>query len=147
MRQVIRNTILGGKKSVAQKADEMGISESSLYRYGLDDDGSGSKMPAERLMSLMLVSKDFSILHHLAARLGFICLRIPRIPRSKRDDETDRQVFQKAFLHALEAIMKFHETPEPATKEAADKALYDMLTETASIRKKVEKWEQPELFD
>jgi len=75
-RDNIYNTIHKSKKPLKVIAEEMGIDDSTLTRYGLEGP-SGSEMPLSRLVPLTRSSSNFSVLDAIEHSLGRIGVLLP----------------------------------------------------------------------
>lgn len=106
---VLYETVRSAEKTVEELADEIGISSNYLYRSTTPGD-SGVNFPIKNLVPLMISTKNFSILFHLAHRCGFLIIKPPDIKNSKPTKINSR--FQKQYLTLIDKINDFIEKPE-----------------------------------
>ena len=106
LKNTIQITLLRNTKTVAQIADEVGRSENSLYRYGIEGE-SGSEMPVSLLIPIMKATKNFSILKYIAQMCGFILVKIPRVKNSKKDELELVDSYQTSTLNSLKLLKDF----------------------------------------
>jgi hypothetical protein len=109
--QVVSATIrrYRGGEGIEDLSDTLGIKPGTLYRLSnpLDEE---ARINSKHLIPLMEKTRDYSILKHLATRLGFLCVRLPRV-RAAREAELERAAgFQKA--------VQTHDTPTLFEDEA-----------------------------
>jgi hypothetical protein len=145
LKTALKKTILGARQSVTAIADELGCCESVLYRYGLDGD-SGAEFPLKRLIPLMKATEDYRLLHHIAARCGFVLVRLARATALKRKDPEAVNEIQARFSHII-AHFLLHTADAPADVTMA--LLDDLdkhLTDMASMRRAVKDFKQGDLF-
>lgn len=118
----IYRTVHYGKHDINLLADMLGWSASSLYRAtNLHDDG--ASFPVKRLTGAMMAQGDFSPLHHIASRCGFVLYPLPkRIGRMQAKEINELQITQSEAIQAL--INFFNEKSSPdETRAAIDAAI------------------------
>jgi hypothetical protein len=132
------------KKSMAQLADELGKDDSMFYRMcnAADD---GARFPAELLIPLMLATKDFSILEHIARRTGHLVIEIRKLRIKANGAVEVREVLHQSFVDAMGALGRFFKEPTPEKKTETLAAIDKFLGDGIAARRQVERWEQPEL--
>ena len=134
----VYTTIHRGKLSVDELADRIGCSSSLLYKAASPDDPVDLKL--NWLIPLMEATKNYSMLHHLANRLGFVCVRIGRSRRMKPEEVAAHQSKLAEYQHA---ITKF--ITGQIEKDECLEIVNDTLTQIAGARKMVEAGSQLEL--
>lgn len=145
LRSVIKRTILGAKKSVAQIADEMGCSESILYRYGLDGE-SGAEMPLSRLIPLMRATDDYRILRHIAARCDHVAVKVRRVAALKKKDPAILNEIQGRFAKMMADFCAYTaEASEAETLGLLD-TIARHLADVAAMKRAVKDYRQEDLF-
>jgi hypothetical protein len=138
-------TIHRNKKSAAQLADETGISYSYLCRAGLPMDESGVRFPVDYLVPLMKSANDYSVLKHIAALCGFLCIRTPRGFADKRDEMDAVNHYNALCAEAGKRLMDFFRAPSQANLEAVDTALQEVMQYAASLQRRIKNHNQMEL--
>jgi len=134
-------TIHRGKLSVEELADEIGVSISMLYKAANPND-EAVDIKLRWLIPLMRATANYSILHHIANRLGFVCIKIPRSRRMKPAEIAEHQKHTSEYIHTL---MLFA-SGEISREETLEIVMRE-LAEVASARKMVEAGSQGELFE
>jgi hypothetical protein len=134
----IYSTIHRNRKPIDQIADEMGISVESLYRYGLPSP-SGSDIPLKRLIPLLKITNDYSILKHIASICGFVLVKIPRYRASKGDSNEVVSSYQKASAEATNDLIKFFQHPTFKNHEAVKNSLDKVMEESVGASKYIDK--------
>ncbi len=132
------------RKSREELADELGVGYSNFSRM-LNPNDEGARFPAELLIPMMKATGNYSPLEHMAARTGHIVIstRKLRVPRGSGQDL--RNDVHQTFIDMAKMLSDFFKDPTPKAKEQTLAAIDKHLGETIAARKKVEKWEQPEL--
>jgi len=92
-----------GKLEIAELADEMGCSDSLLYRGASLNDT--TNFPLERLIPCMKLQNDFSPLYHIASRCDHIV--IPQPKKRGRMKAEEVQELQQHQLNAVVALTQF----------------------------------------
>jgi len=129
--QTIWETVHKSKLSVPELADEVGCSVDTLYKTA------NVNMPAELkvswLIPLIRATGNASILKHIATRLGYVLVRVPRARRMKPEEIADHQ---RTLADYQAALIRFNngELNAEEVHEIVDKA----LTEVARAKKMVE---------
>jgi hypothetical protein len=141
--QVAAQTIrrFRGGDGIEELADHIGITPGMLYRLGnpLDE---GAKINSKHLIPLMEKTRDYSILKHLAARLGFVCVRLPRV-RSAREQELAE--YQSSQAAAIKAVCSFYHGM--ASAEEALAAIQTEIERAVGFRRAIETHDIPTLFE
>lgn len=138
IKTLLYETIHRNKKNIKQIAEEMAVSENSLYRYCLLDD-SGADMPLKRLIPLMKTTKNYSILRHLAKVCGFVVVKVPRMAATKRDDMALVADYQQTTAAAVKKLMDFFDDPTSGKLKEVEDMMTKVMEHSASTRKYVEK--------
>jgi len=137
-------TVHSARKSVPELADEIGVSTSLLYRYAIEGE-SGADLPLRRLIPLMRATNDFRVLRHLAARCGFVLVKLPRVAKLKKPDAHSVNEITRKFHQVMAEVLKFFEAPDREQIPRIESALHEHLCEVASLRRAVREFPQPEL--
>jgi hypothetical protein len=145
LKTLLYTTIHRNAKSVAQLADETGISPSYLYRAGLPTDESGVKFPIEHLIPLMKSSGDYSVLKYLNRLCGFLTVRAPRGFHDKRDEVDAVNEYNTLCSAASKLLMDFFQSPSPAKLEETNSALQAVMEYSASLQKRIKDFNQMEM--
>jgi hypothetical protein len=83
----------------------------------------------------MNAAKNYSILEYLAKRCGYILAK-PQLVSFKIDDEINcLGTYQDSTITAIKTVKDFFNNPTKATFEKADKALYDVMSQSVSLQK------------
>jgi hypothetical protein len=98
--QVVAETVRKHRGGVEELADFLGKSASYLYRVSNPFD-EGAPLPLKYAIPLMEHTKDYSLLKHIATRLGFLCIRLPRIKKAREEEIALYQRRQSAAISAL----------------------------------------------
>ena len=141
--QVVAGTIrkYHGGEGIEELADALGIKPGMLYRLSnpLDED---ARINSKHLIPLMEKTRDYSILKHLASRLGFVMVRLPRVRTAREVEIAEYQASQAAALKALVGF--YHGTK---TAEEALGAIQAELEKAAAFQKAVQSHDAPSLFE
>lgn len=140
--QVVALTIRryrGGGK-IEELADHLGIKPSMLYRLSnpLDD----ARINSKHLIPLMEKTRDFSILRHLAARLGWGLYKIPRVRTAKAQEIA---AYQEAQAKAIQAVLGFFAGGRGQEETLA--AIREEMSRAAGFLKAVEEHPRQGLFE
>lgn len=138
IKSILYSTIHRNKKPIGVIAEEMGVSESSLYRYPLEGE-SGSEMPLSRLVPLMKTTKDYELLKHIARLCGFVVVNIPRFKASRGDDSDIISNYQEVTSAAGGDLIKFLQHPDPKSYEHVTESLHKVLETAVSSQKYCDK--------
>ncbi len=138
--KVIYKTVHKAKQSVEELADELGLAASTLYRVSNPNDEQ-ARLAIQHTLPLMRITRDYSILRHLASRTGHVLFKVPR---GSIKNIKNLQTFQKTFSACLDAICKFRDGE--ISQEKCLALIDDHLSETAGLRRDVQKFNQGE-FD
>jgi hypothetical protein len=87
-------------------------------------------------------TRDYSILKHLAARLGFAVYRLPRVRTAK---ETEIAEYQRLQAAAIQAVVGFFAGGREA--ETTLDAVRAEIEKAASFAKAVQTHDLPSLFE
>lgn len=145
LRTCLKKTILGATKSVAQIADDMGCSDSLLYRYGLDGD-SAATFPLDRLLPLLNSTDDDRLLHHVANRRGYVLVKLRRVSALKKKDPEVINEIQARFSRILSDFISHTANATNAETLALLDQINHHLTDMASMRRAVKDYKQGDLF-
>jgi hypothetical protein len=139
--QVVASTVRRYKGEVEELADYLGIKPGTLYRLSnpLDEE---ARINSKHLIPLMEKTKDYSILKHIAWRLGFILVRLPRVRTAKVEELA---VFQQAQAEAMRMLAGFFAGGRDADSTLA--AVRLEMEKAAGMAKAVEAWPAPGLFE
>jgi hypothetical protein len=141
--QVVAVTIrkFRGGEGIEELADHLGIKPGMLYRLSnpLDED---ARINSKHLIPLMEKTRDYSILKHLAQRLGFMLVRVPRVRTAR---ETEIAEYQASQAAALKAVVGFYHGT--VGQEAALSAVQHELERAAGFQKALQAHETPSLFE
>lgn len=131
---------LGGE-GIEELADALGIKPGMLYRLSnpLDEE---ARINSKHLIPLMEKTKDYSILRHLAARLGFLLVRVPRVRTARVQELAEYQASQAA---AMKAVSGFYLGTRSA--DEALEAIRQEMERAAGFRKAIETHATPSLFE
>lgn len=138
IKNILYATIHRNRKSIDQIADEIGISSSSLYRYGLEGE-SGSEMPLSRLIPLMKSTNNFNLLKHIASLSGFVCVKIPRVSIKKKDHIDLIDEYQQVTIQSVKLLKEFFSNPTLDTFNQAKESLNNVMEHCASNSKYADK--------
>ena len=147
LRKILYVSVHRSKKSVAQIADELGISENYLYRLVSLSEDSPLNFPLHLAVPLMKSTKKYELLRYIAAECGFICSRVPRMPRNRLEESDLIYFYQNQGIRASEKLLKFvrHQTEE--NRKAAFVEIHKELEQSVGILKRLENWGQFKLFE
>lgn len=134
LKTVLYKTIHRNEKDISTIAEEMGISDSTLYRYGLTGE-SGSEMPLNRLIPLMVTTKNYSILKHIAKICGFTIVRVPKFKGAKAEGNKVVSQYQLKTNEAGSKLIKFFEEPNEENYTEVKEALSQVLEVTVVTKK------------
>jgi len=137
LKRYIYSTVHRGRPTVEELADGLGCSSSLLYRCANPNDPA-ARFPLEKLLPLMRLTKDYSILRHIAARAGFALFRIP--PKRKTRTIFGLTEFQALFAKTFQCLLNF--VAHKATKEEVLEEVDKLLSRTVEVRHAVAKSEQ-----
>lgn len=128
-------------EGVEALADHLGVKVKMLYRLSnpLDE---GARINSKHLIPLMEKTRDYSILRHIAARLGFGVFRIPRV-RTAREGEIAK--LQKSQSDSVQMILGFYAGTR--SREETIAAIDEELERAAGFRKAVERGPAQGLFE
>jgi len=114
-------TVHQAKYSVEELADRVGCSASMLYRASNPEDQEVD-IKLRWLIPLMEATKDYRLLRHLASRLGFILVKIPRARRMKPEELAKHNAVLAEYQLALAKYVSGDLEPEQVHK-LVDQAL------------------------
>ncbi len=131
-------------KSREEVADEVGTTYSSFSRM-LNPNDDGARFPAELLIPVMKATRNYEPLRHIAARTGHIVINVNKLKVPKGSGADIPNDLQLTFADLTKMLIEFFRKPDIEKKKETMAALDIHLGEAIAARKKVEKWEQPEL--
>ncbi|MEW5763604.1 MAG: phage regulatory CII family protein [Acidobacteriota bacterium] len=141
--QVVATTIrrYRGGEGIEDLADALGIKPGMLYRLSnpLDEE---ARINSKHLIPLMEKTRDYSILKHIAARLGFLCVRLPRVRSAREAEIAD---YQRRQAEAIRALLGFFAGERGQEDTLA--AIRAELEAAAGWAKAVESHQTPSLFE
>lgn len=126
-------------------ADENGIKESTLYRYALPIENNGLNIPISKLAGIMKSAGYYGILHFVAAQCQRLVVLVPRVPRSRMDENELVQHYQQTCNTATSQLIEFFKHPTKSCFNAVCQSLMDVAAESFSIQKRIENYHQLEL--
>lgn len=90
LRECLYATVHRNRKPLKAIAEEIGVSENYLMRSALPDPeesetGSGCRFPLKKLIPLIRVTGDFSVLDLIEDSLGRVAIPIPKATESMKD--------------------------------------------------------------
>jgi len=129
-------TVRRSDKSVADIADDIGMSEGYLYKTTTPGE-SGCNFPVQKLIPLMKETEDYRVLERIAGLCNFLLVKIPQ---SKKFDFRKIGDYQLLLTELIQYLYKLIEGK--ITKEECLKKINETLDETWQVRKAVEKWDQ-----
>lgn len=139
--ETVWTTVHRSKLSVPELADTLGCSPDLLYKAASVNEPTDLKL--SWLIPLMRATKNYGILAHLASRLGFILVKLPRTRAMAPAEIADHQ---KTLADYQAALVRFcnGDADTDQVHEIVEKA----LREIAAAKKMVEKTTpQTELFE
>lgn len=139
IKSCLYETIHRNKKSVAQLADETGISSNYLYRSALPTDESGVRFPLDYLLPLMKATGNFSVLKHIANLCGFILIPFPRFKQNKKEKNEMIAEYQDSTVTATKKLIAFFNDPTEENFKDSSKALHEVLEKSCSAKQIIEK--------
>ncbi|MCA9642243.1 MAG: hypothetical protein KC492_16165 [Myxococcales bacterium] len=141
----IYKTVHGGKLSVEQLADAIGVGPSTLYRAV--NEGDELKFDVRWLEPLMRATGDTSALDHLCERFDSVRVRMPKVRRFKAQDPRAFNEVQQCFASVMALVMEFFHAPAPGRVQQVSEAITEHLAEMAALRKAVSDYQQGDIFD
>lgn len=127
IKSVLYEVIHRNRKTVAQIADETGISSNYLYRAGLPLEQSGVRFPIEYLIPLMRATDNYKLLKHLANTCGFVIVKVPKVTPLKGDKHSIISEYQTITSKASGYLIKFLEDPNQENFELAINNLDEVM--------------------
>ena len=127
------------KKSIPQLADELGTSESMLRRQ-LNPHDEAVRFPASKLLGLMLRTKDFSPLLHLARRCNHLAIDLRKIRVRQGNGDDIQNDLHESFPETMKGLALFFRESSPDTQAETLELLDRHLGELLAARKKIENW-------
>ena len=137
----IHATAYNSGKTIAELADDIGINEMYLYKML-----STGTLKIKHLKPLMKSCKDFRTLKHLCHINGFLCVRLPRVSKSKKEDNQMVNDYQKLTTTTVSLLMVYLEKPSQTNKATLLYALNSVAENSIGIRKRVQIGNQLEAF-
>lgn len=138
-------TVHSGKDSVERIAEATGINRNTLYRYGLPIGANGLDIPLTKLIPIMRAAKRFDILKVVASQCGWLLVRVPRVPRSRRDQDVIVSGFQKVCAMVGQRLIEFFDRPSREAQKQACDGLMACVAEAIGIEKRIRNFYQLEL--
>lgn len=127
-------------KSIDDIAEDCGISASSLYRYGADEETSShAELPLRKLLPILNSTDDDSILDYLDARRGRIAFNIPKADLPKYEEGELVDDYQQKTIDAVSALRRFLSKPDSKNYERVESALREIMCTTASVNQYCQK--------
>lgn len=139
IKNILYSTIHRNRKTIEQIADEMGISANSLYKYCYEGEA-GVDMPISRILPLMNITKNYTLLKHIAHLAGFVCVKIPKMASIKKRDEVDiLDDYQGCTVVSIKALKDFFNDPTAENYSSAKNALLEVMEKSAQNSKYIDK--------
>lgn len=138
-------SVHGAKKSVAQIADDCGISASYLYRACLEGDA-GCRFPLDLLLPLMQSTGDYTLLDHINARAERITVSLPRVAKLKKKDPQAINEISGHFNAVMARLLEFYASPTAELQTQIEADLQRHLCEVAAMKRSVKDFKQGDLL-
>lgn len=138
IKSILYATVHRNKKTIDQIADEIGISSNSLYKYGYEGEA-GVDMPLSRLVPLMKATKNYSLLKHIAHLCGFVCVAIPKVTMTKKDELDIIDDYQEATVSSIKLLKTFFNEPTEENFNEAKNALLKVMEKCAQNGKYIDR--------
>lgn len=135
IKTLLYNMVHRSKKSVAQLADETGISTNYLYRACNPIDESGVKFPVEYLIPLMKATNDYAILANMARICDRIVIKSPHWKNIKGEEVEFISAYQGSTIKALKCLKDFFNEPNKTNLFLVETALQEVMEKSASAQK------------
>lgn len=119
-------TIHGRKLTIAELSAATDLSESLLYRSALAYTETPSATPPSlRLVILVMkATRDFRVLKFICNYFGFICLRLPRVGRNKKDNLVKISELQELHAVTIQYLLEYARNPTKDSQKNSVKSLY-----------------------
>lgn len=122
--------------SLAQLAEELGVSEYVLYEWA--NPKQKRQFPLSRLLPLMKITGDTAIIEHLAARVGLVLFRIRKKGKSKLENAEDLLGYLQTFSELLKVLIEAFRTGSRLDKKPTLQEVDKFLATLAGLRQDVE---------
>ena len=139
IKSCLYETIHRNKKTVAQLADETGISSNYLYRSALPTEESGVRFPLDYLIPLMKSTNNYSILKRIASLCDFVLVKLPLLKKNKKEKNELIAEYQDATVTATKCLINFFNDPAADKYEEASNALNIVLEKSIAAKHLIEK--------
>jgi|GEM_PF-4941393 len=134
MIKALQETVKKSGLSADQVAEQIGMKQKwSLYNM-LNPAKPAYNFPAARLVDLMKLTRNYSVLHHLSQQCGFVCYRYSSFRLGKKSGISK---LAELFGHASAAIAQMYESHRISKEEY--QSIYDLLREVAGHLKMADK--------
>ena len=131
---LLHDTLLNSKKSVATLSDETGMSASYLYRACNPEDDSGVRFPLDYLIPLMLATKNYTVLKHIASICGFVLTSLPKAKLNRKEKNSFVSEYQETTIVAAKYLVNFFEEPSEQNYKNVTIALQKVLEITVTAK-------------
>ncbi len=120
LKDCLYQTLHRNNKPLKAIAEELGVSESYLYRSALPDQedsetGTGCRFPLKKLIPLILVTGDYCTLDHIENALGRVAIFLPKSDAGLTD----------ICRMSLRSVREFGELMAEVTKSLEDSRIRD----------------------
>jgi DNA-binding phage protein len=136
---LLHNTLHTSKKSVAQLADETGMSASYLYRACNPEDESNARFPLDYLLPLMHATKNYSIIKHIANLCGFVLTVLPSPKPNRKEKNAFISEYQDKTVTATKHLIKFFDEPTEENFKTVSDSLQKVLETSINAKISIEK--------
>ncbi len=143
LQMLIQKLILKGAHSTEELADVMAVSENMVYRLGLPD--GPIEKAVRRVIALMNLQKDYSLVKEICTKTGHLCVKVPRVARNRQEDSEMVMHYQELVNEAVRMMLDYVKDRNIETKEALLVKLDDVASESVGISKRVQNDGQLEL--
>jgi len=142
LREAIQASIDKGteEKSIQEIAEEVGVSDSTIYRWNKDEETTSyADLPVRRLRSFMESTGCLAILDYFERKFNRIAFPVPKAAMSKQNEDELTDDYQSVCLTAHQSLRKFLQKPNQKNFEEIEDALRMVMSKSASVKKYCEK--------
>ncbi len=133
LREVLRDTIHSFPQGIKRLADLFGKNESYFYRsYSSEDNGRA--FDVNLLPTLIHITQDFRILHHLAHMFDFVLVEWPSSKPSESDLTKATNSIQRKSANLVNALLLYRDKPDSTNHRKLQRNITETMSSLAGLR-------------
>ena len=145
VQKAVYQTVHQGKLGIPDLADTQGLTENSIYKMALED--SHLVKAIKRVISLMMLQGRDDILTVMNQRVGRLSIKIPRVPKNKKEESQVLADYQQLANDTVGAMLQHFAKPSQETMNLCVSKLTEITQMSIGIQKRIQNGNQLNVFE